>query len=222
MIKAILLDIDDTILDWSLCSHDSMMKAAEELNIKLPDNFFSIFDRINPTIWHRLEKKEIDFDYLIKNRFRIIFEEANVIGNPNQFESTFRKYLLDSAIMVEGTKEILEYLYSKYYIFATTNSTLYQQLRRLSKDGLIDYFNDLLVSEEIGHSKPTKEYYDGVFKRIGFKKEEVIAIGDSLTSDIKGAIDYGIPCIWFNKHKKDLVSDATYQVDDLLKIKEIL
>ena len=168
MIKAILLDIDDTILDWNLCSHDSMKKAAEELNIELPKDFFSIFDEVNPLIWQRLEKKEIDFEYLIQNRFRIIFEKAKVVGNPNLFEKTFRKYLLDSAIMVENAKELLEYLYSKYYIFAATNSTLYQQLRRLSKDGLIDYFNDLLDSEERGYSKPTKEYYDGVFKRIGF------------------------------------------------------
>nr|MCR5231666.1 HAD hydrolase-like protein [Acholeplasmatales bacterium] len=66
------------------------------------------------------------------------------------------------------------------------------------------------------------EYYDEAFKRIKINKDEVIVIGDSLTSDIKGALDYGIACIWFNKNKKDIKSNATYEVDDLLKIKEIL
>ena len=223
MIKAILLDIDDTILDWDLCSHYAIKMAAEELNISLPDSIYSVYDRINPTLWQEHEKGLLPMDELFKKRFNTIFKEVNVSFDGEVFEKYFRKYILDSHIFVEGAYSLLEYLYSKYDVYAASNSTLYQQQRRIARAGILDYFTDIFVSEEIGYHKPKGEFYDGCLKRMHASKDEIIVIGDSLSSDIKGAYNYGLKSIWFNKKKiKDDSKMYDYMVYDLAEIKKIL
>ena len=222
MIKAVLIDIDNTILDWEACSHEAMIKAGIATNIKIDENFLNTYDRENPKLWEQLENNEITFAELKEKRFKIIFELTNTEGNIEEFEKQFKNNILESHIEMANARELLEYLFKKYKVFAASNSNLYQQKRRLANAELLDFFNDIFVSEELKAYKPNKEFFDEVFKRIPFKKEEVIMIGDSLSSDIKGANDYGIKSIWFNKSNIKSISNATYDVNNLLLIKEII
>ena len=118
--------------------------------------------------------------------------------------------------------ETYKYLYSKYYVFAASNSNLYQQVRRLSRGALLDYFNDLFISEDIGHRKPSKEFFIECIKRSHFESDEIIVIGDSLTTDIQGANNANLKSIWYNPKRKEVNHSATYMVYDLNEIKKIL
>ena len=61
------------------------------------------------------------------------------------------------------------------------------------------YFDDVVISEEVGAAKPDGRIFDVAFERMGEPpKEEVLIVGDSLTSDIAGGIAYGIDTCWFN------------------------
>ncbi len=222
MIKAIFIDIDDTILDWHLCSHQAASIAAKKLNILLPSNFFDVLDEVNQDLWDRYDRKEIDFETIKAIRFKTIFEKTNIIANPIEFEAKFREGVRDSTIEVEGARDLLEYLYSKYYVFAASNSNLYQQVRRLSRGALLDYFNDLFISEDIGHRKPSKEFFIECIKRSHFEPNEIIVIGDSLTTDIQGANNANLKSIWYNPKRKEVNHSATYMVYDLNEIKKIL
>lgn len=97
--------------------------------------------------------------------------------------------------------------------------------RKLSKSGLIDIFDGVFISEEVGCEKPGIEFFEHVWEQIGlYEKEEVMIVGDSLTSDIQGGNNAGIVCCWYNpegmKNETDLRID--YEIDDLQKILEFV
>lgn len=223
MIKAILLDLDDTIFDWKKCAHMAIKKAAEELELKLPDTVYESFDKINPKLWGDYENKQITLEEMIDKRFNIVFEEANFSFNGNLFEKHFKENFLKNVFLIDDAYETLEYLYSKYDVYAASNATLYQQQRRLSEAKIMDFFNDIFISEEIGSHKPHKEFYDGCMARMHYQKDEIIVIGDSLYSDITGAYNYGLKSIWFNRRNKEAKEkNFDYEISSLKELRNIL
>ena len=68
---------------------------------------------------------------------------------------------------------------------------------------LYPYFEESFVSQELGHNKPSKEYFEAAFARIpGFDPAECLMVGDSLTSDILGGKNAGLRTVWVNPHHK--------------------
>lgn len=225
MIKAVLIDIDNTLLDFHKCSKESMCLAAEDFGIDFPENYFEIFTEINNGLWEKIEKGELTRQGLFKVRWNLIFEAMGIKADGPAFDELFREYIKKSAIPVEGAKEILEYLSEKYYVCVASNSAFEQQKARLSKAGMLPYIKEIFTSEEIGFAKPSTEFFEACEKELSsFEKDEILLIGDSVTADIEGGKNFGLKTCWFNFDKKpDAVCDsADFIVDDLLQIKNIL
>ena len=77
----------------------------------------------------------------------------------------------------------------------------------------------------MGIPKPAKEFFDYCFGKLNKPdKTDIILIGDSLSADIIGGINYGIDTIWFNKNSESIPDDIkpTYTVNTLNEIKTIL
>ena len=108
-------------------------------------------------------------------------------------------------VPVEGAKEMLAYLSGKYSLYVASNGYSVKQRERLKKAGMFDYFTDMFVSEETGTQKPQKEFFDYCFARMekDLKPEEVMIIGDGLTSDMAGGNNAGIRTCWFNAYYAD-------------------
>ena len=224
MIKAILLDVDNTLLDFNLNAQASMKSAFEQCGLVYKDEYFPVFQRINNALWAGIEKGEVTRAQLKQRRFSSILKELDISGDSVRVETLFRQGLGEFAFMVEGAIDLLEYLYPKYRLFVASNAIYEVQMKRLNSTGMIKYFEKLFISEKIGHEKPTKEYFDCCFKEMGdLRKEEVFMIGDSLTADIGGAKEYGLKTIWFNIHQKPCNSVLPdYTVNKLCEIKSIL
>ncbi len=204
MIKAVLIDIDDTVLDFNKCAAWAMKTAMEENGLKYDDAMFPVFRRINNGFWSRLEKGEITFEYLVANRFNAVFEALNISFDGVIIENRFRELLHESTEEVDGARDLLKYLHEKYKIYAVSNALQAQQENRLKKGGLIKYFDGVYTSEILGASKPSHGFFDAFFASVGdLKKDEVILIGDSLSADISGGKKYGLMTCWFNAAGKD-------------------
>ena len=101
--------------------------------------------------------------------------------------------------LIEGAYEVLQSLYGKCKLAIVTNGLRSVQRSRLAHSQIRDFVTDIIISEEIGAAKPGREFFDIVFDRLGNPpKGDVLIIGDSLTSDIKGGADYGIDTCWYN------------------------
>lgn len=226
MIKLILIDIDDTLLDFNECSRYSMKRALEKRGMDYSDTLYETFHRINNGLWQDLERRIITKDELYRIRWNLIFKALGMDADGVDFERDFRRGLAESAILVDGAKELLSYLSEKYTVCAASNGPLGQQIGRMQKAGLLDLVQCIFASEEIGAPKPTKEFFDACFGVLdhAYTPDETMMIGDSITADIRGAVDYGMHSCWFNIHRRPLPEDCMpeHTVYSLSEIRNIL
>ena len=225
MKKTILMDLDNTIIDFNECARHSIMGIFEELGFEYNENVFTTFITENVRIWKRLELGEIDKPFLRANRWNIILEKLGIGYDGTIIEEKFENGVALGAYPVEYAYELLEYLYKKYDIYVVSNGFRFVQESRVKIGKYDKYFKELFLSEDIGIQKPDIRFFDYCYKNIGYPpKDELILIGDSLSADIKGGNAFGIDTIWFNK-SNDTPSNTikpTYTVNKLEEIKEIL
>lgn len=226
MIKVVFIDIDDTLLDFSKCAKYSMSESFKEFNLTFEDYMSPIFLEINTELWKRLEKKEITKSELYGYRWFTVFEKIGIENIDGfEFENRFRFHLENSFEKVDNAGEIIRYLASKYKVYAVSNGPHAQQIKRLKSANLYEYFTDVFTSEQLGYEKPQKEFFDACFNKISdITTNETVLIGDSLTADIIGGINYNIKTIWFNSNNKKVREDITptHTVKSLLEIKSYI
>ena len=224
MIKLVLMDVDNTLLDFEKCAKQSIKDGFFEVGISFRDEMFDVFTEINNDLWHRVEKKELTKDELFKIRWKLIFEALNIDFDGPTFEKIFFSNLSQSIEQVDGATDILRYLSEKYTVCVASNARYDQQENRLQKSGMREYIDKIFVSEKIGFEKPDKAFFDVCFKHYpDIKKDEIIMIGDSLTADIAGGVACNIKTCWFNpKNKTADKIKPDYTVQRLDEIKNLL
>jgi len=126
--------------------------------------------------------------------------------------------LADGADLIEGAEETVRTLYGRVGLIVITNGLREVQRSRLAKSAVSEFFSAVVISEEIGAAKPDGRIFDAAFEKMGNpQKRDVLIVGDSLTSDIKGGSDYGIDTCWFNPTGKpcDLDVEIQYEIERL-------
>lgn len=223
MIKAVLIDIDDTIFDFEKCSKNSFLKTLEKFNIKFKEEDFSYFNKVNDILWTKQKLGEINIKEVFIKRDYLMGKYFNIDIEKGLFNDLFVKFLYDEIEMVDGIEDLLLYLSDKYKIFTASNGIFKMQENRLKKSNLDKYFDKIFVSDKIGFEKPDKKFFQKIMDLTKFSNDDLIMIGDSIKSDIIGAKNSKIKSIYFNKEDKK-ISDKnfTYQVKNLSEIKKIL
>ncbi len=223
--KIVLLDLDNTLIDFNECARHSIMNIFEEQGFTYTEKVFETFITENVKIWKRLEKGEITKAELRANRWNIILGKLGIDYDGTIIEEKFENGVAQGAYAVDGAYELLDYLFPKYELYIVSNGFRFVQESRLEIGDFRKYFKDIFLSEDIGIQKPAKEFFDYCFEKLEHpQKEDVILIGDSLSADIIGGLNYGIDCIWFNKNGDESPEDInpTYIVDKLKEIEDIL
>lgn len=201
-VKTILIDADDTVLDFAKAQHGSFFAACNKLGFSCTDEQYEDYDEINKKYWRMLERGEISKSRLIIARFEEFFAKYGLKVDAEEMEDAYREFLGVQYHFVDGAEEGLKYLKSKYRIYVITNGIKDTQENRIEKSGFINYVDGVFISEAIGAEKPSKEFFDYVFDHADAKRETSVVIGDSLTSDIKGGINADVRTIWFNCKRK--------------------
>lgn len=225
MKKIILIDLDNTLIDFNECARHSIINAFNELGFTYTDKVFETFITENVKIWKRLEKGEITKPQLRADRWNIILEKLGIDFDGTVLEEMFENGVAKGAYAVDGAYELLEYLKDKYKLYIVSNGFRFVQESRIKIGNFEKYFDDVFVSEDVGIPKPAKEFFDYCFEKLGnADKNDTILIGDSLSADIIGGINYGIDTIWFNKNNEPLPNniEPTYTVNTLKEIQKIL
>ena len=224
MIKSILLDLDDTILDFHKAERIALTSTLNKIGILPSEETLALYSRINQAHWKRLEIGELTRHEVLHGRFTELFKTLGVTGDCYEAQRIYEWELGTGYYFLDGGPELLDALYAKYDLYLASNGTDIVQTRRIESAGIGKYFKELFISQRIGFDKPNPEYFKRCFERIpDFKRAETVIIGDSLTSDIKGGINFGIDTCWFNpKHKpcpEDMaITYTTCSFDDIYNV----
>lgn len=227
MYKYILWDVDGTVLDFLASESYAIRFLFKKYNIgECSDEMLKMYSAINVKYWQILERGELTKKEILIGRFREFFDIIGVDTSiAESFNQDYQVTLGDHIEFVKDAKEILLSQKGKYTIAAVTNGTKIAQEKKLRLSGLDEIFDDIFISENIGVEKPNIEFFDYVFEKLGITdKKEVLLIGDSLTSDMKGGFIAGIDTCWFNPKHAPNPSEIpiTYEIDKLIKITNIV
>ena len=221
----VIFDIDDTLMDFALSEHAALHNTF--MDFKIPNGFVDMHDSyraISKVLWNDLEQGDIALRELGVERFRRLFLEHQTDKDPVAFSNTYLGYLGKEAHLMAGALEVLEQL-SHCRLVIMTNGFGEVQKSRLQNSELASHFEHIVISEEAGYQKPNSGIFDYAFSKIGIEaKTKTIIVGDSLTSDIQGGINYGIDTVWFNPNGKKNESEIqpTYEIQDLLEVIDIV
>lgn len=208
----LLMDADDTVLDFAGSERDSIVMLCEEFAIADGDRVADEFKRINRRLWDMFERSEITREQIFYTRFEELFEYFSIKGlDAVQVGDAYKENMARSRRIVRGARACLSRLSQNHDLYCVTNGITRTQKMRMKASGLGKYFKKLYISQEIGLAKPSKAFFDYVLGDIGdCDLDKTYIIGDSLTSDIQGGINAGIKTILFNKEGKiikDIVPD---------------
>lgn len=222
---SVLLDLDDTLLDFHKAEAIALSRALREIDIEPKKETLELYSEINKQQWHRLELGLASREEILLKRFQILFEGLGLRRSAEQARDLYEDYLCEGHFFIDGAPELLETLCPRYNLYLVSNGTGKVQAGRMRSADIVKYFKEIFVSEEIGFNKPEREYFMRCFERIeGFEPERAVIVGDSLSSDVLGGINAGIKTIWFNpKHltaREDIVPD--YELDSLCILPDML
>lgn len=221
----ILLDIDDTLLDFQANEKQSFAKVIGDFGYEDAEQYFPVYQKINHQLWKDYEKGLIAKEEILNTRFSKLMEKFDVQVDGVKWEQAYRSYLNKGAQLIDGAEGICLWLKNKYKLYVVSNGVSETQRTRLAASGLEPYFEELFISEEVGAQKPSKEFFAYVEKHIpGFDKEKALIVGDSYSSDIQGGLQYGIDTCWFIRGDEpdDEGRKSTYRISRLKQLKDIL
>jgi len=214
----LLFDLDNTLLDFGQSSKEAFFTIFEPHGFTFTAEDYKDYNVINHKAWVDLEKGLLTPEVLKTRRWQLFFEEKGLSLDPAAINEAYFDYIKKNPVFVPGAEGLIESLADTYDLCLVTNGLAEVQHPRLRLSGLDKLFPHIIVSEEIGIAKPAISFFDHVMQVIGQPlKEEILIIGDTLTSDIRGGIDYGIDTCWYNYYGKENTTQyhPTYELSDI-------
>jgi len=225
MIESLLLDLDDTILDFHKAERIAIGKTIRDFGVEPTEEILELYHKINKWHWEQLELGKLTRAQVLENRFGVLFSQLGAEVDAAQYARVYEKNLSIGHYFLPGAEEAVEALSKRYRLFLVSNGTASVQKGRMTSANLYRFFEQVFVSQEIGFNKPAKEYFDACFARIpGFDPQKALIVGDSLTSDILGGIRAGITTCWVNPGKLPAREDISpdYQIEALAQLPGLL
>ncbi len=206
----LLFDADGTLLDFSRSEDEAVRQTMLLAGIEPDDAKVATYSKINDGLWKMLERKEIEKSVLLYRRFELFCEHYGYSADARKMATDYMELLSQKGYLLDGARELLLSLHGKVKMYIITNGVDFIQRRRYAGSGISELFDGIFISGELGFEKPDPKYFECVEQSIGkLSRENTIVIGDSLTSDIRGANNYGLDSCWYNPKAKPCGNVAT-------------
>ncbi len=212
--KSILMDIDDTIFDFQPGNRNAVEQLMAELGLSSP-NVYDEYETINRACWEALERGEMTQEVLHVERFRRFLAAKRRGDDPAAVADRFAELLGRQVIPLPHAEEALRAIAAQRPVVLLTNGITVIQRSRLARSSIRPWVRDIVISQEVGLSKPDPRIFQLALD--GLDPSEALMIGDGIHSDVLGANRAGIDICWFNPRGKVLPEGlhAEYEVRDI-------
>jgi putative hydrolase of the HAD superfamily len=228
--KHLFFDLDHTLWDFDtnakLTLEDIFSTYQLHETIKVDfDAFYKKYLHHNKLLWERYQNGYITAEELKwKRMWRTLmdFKVANEALS-KQLSVSFLEILPTKTTVFPYTNEILHYLHNKSYkMHLITNGFAKTQKSKIKNSNIDHFFTHIITSEESNSMKPEKEIFDFAINVSSAKLEESIMIGDNPDADIKGALNYGMDCIFVQHVDTECTFSPTHTITHLQQLESIL
>ncbi|MHC5753032.1 MAG: HAD family hydrolase [Nostoc sp.] len=226
--KAMIFDLDNTLLNFEICERQAILGALEACTISLDLNrisenvFLQVFETYNSKYWRQREifspRELIEMSY--QSTLAQLDIQTDQISNLSQ---SFWHIFNHSGLMEPDVNEVLTVLAGNYRLAVITNGFVSAQLPRMQAAGIEHFFEEVVVSEAIGFAKPSPEIFYHALSRLNLTPAEVIYIGDSLKHDYAGATQVKMDFCYYNRKNQNLPQEAKpkFMINELLNLLEL-
>lgn len=222
----LLFDADNTLFDFDAAEEHALTRTFLKFGVPIEPRFKKGYHAINDKLWKDLENGLITRERLAVRRFEILLEALGMEGEPIAWNSYYMDALSQCSTLIPGAESLCRRAAQKYTLALITNGSPEIQHKRLDNSPLGRYFEDrVFISEEMGCHKPEKIYFEKVLDALGARNQrgKVLVIGDSLSSDIRGAFNAHLDSVWVHwPSAKPGTIKPTYEVENLAQLAEFL
>ncbi len=196
----ILFDADNTLLNFDAAEKKALADTLVNYGIEPDAETVQTYREINEELWRQLEKGQIRREKLLNERFTRFLKAIDAAGDGAEMN----RYYLDQLashpdLMNSEVLDVLRELSEVATLAIVSNGVYKVQSRRVAESGILDYMEELFVSEKMDSEKPNRKIFDAALRTLGVEnREHVLMVGDSLASDIQGGFNAGLDTCWFN------------------------
>jgi len=221
----ILLDLDHTLFDTDASEAAAFEQAMAAAGVVDAERYLPAYQTINLELWAAVERGEISPKVIRNSRFERFVAEQAIDADPIQMADDFVTGLGMNGDLYDGALAVIEQLSERAALSMVTNGLGEVQRTRIDRLGIGEYFDAVAISAEVGASKPDVEIFDFAFRALGQPaKETAVMVGDNLSADIRGGVNYGIATCWFNPHGRPSngMDQSDHEIEDLKELLELL
>ncbi|WP_204120641.1 MULTISPECIES: YjjG family noncanonical pyrimidine nucleotidase [Levilactobacillus] len=201
MKKYAIFDLDDTLLDFTRGETEGVTAILNQYGAPDVPAAMNTYLTINHGIWQRIEQGA-DRGPLLDTRFARTFAAFGMIVDGPAIEAQYKSMLNHNYYTLPGATVLLTQLaQAGVTLIAGTNGTKSVQESRLAGSGIATFFDQIYISEDVGYDKPDQRFFAPIKAAYpAMTATNTLMVGDSLRSDIQGAINAGLANVWFNPH----------------------
>ncbi|MCE9953561.1 MULTISPECIES: pyrimidine 5'-nucleotidase [Aeromonas] len=205
----VLFDLDETLLDFPVA--EALARTLTIYGVEADDAAMAQYHTINHGLWQQYNDGEIDATALQQTRFALFAQQVD--ADPMAMNNTFLAQIVALSMPLEGVLDTLQQLRSKVRMGIITNGFSVPQRGRLGKLGWSEWFEPLVISDEIRVTKPDPAIFQHTLSLMGQPDPaRVLMVGDNPKTDIAGAAAQGLATCWYNPERQAGDSGATHEI----------
>ena len=223
--NCLLMDIDNTLLDFDAAEHKALLETFEEFQIPQDAETESLYLKINTELWDALDRGQIKKDKLLVERYVRFLKQLGLERDAAAMNRFYLEHLSLHPETMPDAAEVLDELAEVATLAAVSNGVEHVQVGRMQESGLGKYMDDMFISEKMGVLKPNRRFFDLALRTLGIENnDKVLVVGDNLKADIEGGSNAGLATCWYNPRGLENESGVqpTYTISSLQELYQIV